>query len=473
MKLQFCGAARTVTGSCYYLETESLKILVDCGAFQGPWDIEKLNYEPFPFDPGSLDYVLLTHAHYDHTGRLPLLVKQGFKGKIVSTQPTKELTEIILLDSVKLQEEEFKRFEARAKIKDQPGDVEERMDMPKEPLYREEDVKDLMTHFQTYPHGDSIQLGGGVEFRMRDSGHILGSASFEIWAKSAAGRDRKIVFSGDLGQPGQRIVKDPDMIREADYVIVESTYGNRMHKNKDETVLELLGILKEVGSREGIGLMPVFAIERAQELIYELNLFYENRLVDDLPVYLDSPMAVKATGVFKAHPEFYDEDAKRLIEKGDDPFEFPGFHMIESVEESKRLVSKRGVIIMAGSGMMTGGRILHHAKQHLSNPKTHLLIVGFQVEGTLGRQLVDGEPEVYIHGQKIDVRAKVHTLGGFSAHGDQRDLRYWLRGFGSSPKRVFVTHGEEEVSLEFAKNVNQELHLDAIVPNQFEEFELE
>lgn len=475
MKIQFCGAARTVTGSCYYVDTGNLKFLVDCGAFQGGYELERLNYQPLPFNPAELDFVIVTHAHYDHVGRLPLLTKQGFKGRILSTQPTRDLAKIVLLDSAHIQEEEYKRWKAKAKRNEQSGFKERppAADYDPKPLYSEAEVEEVMALFEVHPYGNSIQVSDCCEMRMRDAGHILGSSSIELWLTNGAGRKRKIVFSGDLGQPGARIIKDPDMIREADYVIVESTYGNRLHKNKDETVLELLAILTQVQKQQGVALMPTFAIERAQELIYELNLFYENKLLSKLPVYLDSPMAIKATEVFRRYPGYYDEDAKRLMEKGDDPFDFQGFHMVKSVDESKRLIDKRGIVIMAGSGMMTGGRIVHHAINHLGNSKTHLIFAGFQVEGTLGRMLVDGEPEVRIRGQKVNVKAKVHTLGGFSAHADERDLRYWLRGFGHTPKRVFMVHGEESVSLEFAKNIKQELKIDTYVPNLNEVVELD
>ena len=461
MTLQFCGANKTVTGSCYYLNTGNFKFLVDCGAFQGNRETDKLNREPFPFDPSGIEIVFLTHAHFDHSGRLPLLVKQGFRGRIISTQPTRDLTRIVLLDSASLQKEEYEKWVSRnQKIEDMDVNEEDR-----KPLYTEQDVEETMKLFEVYPYGDSVNLHNGCEFRMRDAGHILGSSIFEFWLNTEANRPRKIVFSGDLGQPGARIIKDPDMIREADYVVVESTYGDRLHKNKDETVLEFLSILKDAYKREGNILMPSFAIERTQEILYELNLFIENRLMEGLPVYLDSPMAKKATEVFRQYPSFYDEDARRLLDKGDDPFTFPGLHEIETAEESKRLIEKRGVVIIAGSGMCTGGRILHHIRNNIASPKTHIVFAGYQVEGTLGRQIVDGATKIRVFGEEFEVNAKVDTLGGFSAHGDQRDLRYWLRSFGHSPRTIFVTHGEEEISYKFASNIQQELKIDTIVPS--------
>lgn len=475
MKIQFCGATKTVTGSCHFVDTGSVKFVVDCGAFQGEWDIEKLNFEPFPFDPASLDFVFLTHAHFDHCGRLPLLIKQGFKGRILATQPTRELTEIVLMDAARLQEEEFKKWKSKPRNEkfNEKSSSEGSLYSNREPMYTQEDIEQLMQHFDVYPIGDSVDLHNGVEFRFRDSGHILGSVIIEMWVKNEVDRVRKVVFSGDLGQQGQRIVRDADLIREADYVIVESTYGNRVHKNKDETILEFLSILKEAQQHGGNILIPSFAIERTQEIMYELNLFYENRLISDLPVYIDSPMASKATSVFRQFPSFYDEDAQRLLEKGDDPFKFAGLHEIESVEESKRLITKRGVVIIAGSGMCTGGRIVHHIENNVQNAKTNIIFVGFQVPGTLGRKLVDGEPEIMIRGRKYEVRARIHTLGGFSAHADREDLMYWLRSFGHSPRKVFIVHGEEDVEKEFSATIEKELNLSTHIPNFKEEVVLE
>ena len=474
MKIQFCGAAKTVTGSCYYLDTGDFKFLVDCGAFQGPDQVEKLNYEPFPFDPAEIDAVFLTHAHFDHCGRLPVLVKQGFRGRIISTQPTRDLAKIVLLDAANLQKEEYERNVARVKDggKVRNPAYEGSQYVEREPLFTEQEVEEVMRLFNVYPYGNSVTINDKCEFRLRDAGHILGSALLEFWITIETGRVRKIVFSGDLGQPGARIVRDPDMVREADYVICESTYGNRIHKDRNETVLELLSALQTAQKEGGNVLIPSFALERTQEILYEINLFVENRLLSDLPIYIDSPMASKATQVFRQYPDFYDEDAKRLMEKGDDPFNFPGLHTVDSTEESKRLIDKRGVVIIAGSGMCTGGRIVHHLKNNIENSKTHIVIVGYQVKGTLGRRIVDGEKRVKVLGTELEVKAQVHTLGGFSAHADERDLKYWVRGFGKTPKKVFVTHGDAEIAADFAEALRQEAGLEVHVPDHNEEVEL-
>ena len=474
MKLKFCGATRTVTGSCYYIDTGEFKFLVDCGAFQGKEEIDKLNYEPFPFDPAQLDAVFLTHAHYDHCGRIPILVKQGFNGKVISTQPTRDLAEIVLLDSAHLQKEEYERWSARRKNKDRDVDPSEEGSLyaNRVPLFSEEDVQAALDLFEIYPYGASVDIKKGVEFRMRDAGHILGSAMMEFWIKTKEGRTRKIVFSGDIGQPGARIVRDPDLIREADYVVCEATYGNRLHKSRDETLLEFLAVLKQAKEEQGNVLIPSFAVERTQEVLYEINLFVENKIIEGMEVFLDSPMASKATEVFKKYPTFYDEDARRLLEKGDDPFNFPGLVMVDSAEESKRLISKKGVVIIAGSGMCTGGRIVHHIKNHIEKSNTHMLFVGYQVEGTLGRRIVDKQKEIRVMGNKLEVNAHIHTLGGFSAHGDQRDLRYWLRSFGHSPKKIFIVHADEEIAIGFGSNIRSELGIEVDIPKLNEEFEL-
>lgn len=467
MKIQFCGATKTVTGSCFYVDTGNIKFLVDCGAYQGSNEQEALNYEPFPFDPSTLDFVFLTHAHFDHCGRLPVLVKQGFHGRIVCTQPTRDLAKVVLLDAANIQEEDYERWIARAKeggMSDSSAE-EGSIYANKKPLFTVADVEAMINLFEVYPYSNSVNIGDDFEFRLRDAGHILGSAIMEFWVKTEAGRTRKLVFSGDLGQPGARIVKDPDMIREADYVICESTYGNRVHRDRNETLLELLAILQQSQKEEGNVLIPAFAIERAQEILYEINLFVENRLLSGLPIYVDSPMASKSTEIFKQYPDFYDEDAKRLLKKGDDPFAFPGLHTVEDAEESKRLISKRGIVIMAGSGMCTGGRIVHHLKNNIENSKTHIVFVGYQVKGTLGRKIVDGEKTVRIFGREYENHAHVHTLGGFSAHADEQDLRYWLGAFGHTPKQIFFVHGEESVATEFADKVYHELQIDTYVPN--------
>jgi len=454
-----------VTGSCYYVDTGYHRILVDCGMFQGA-EFRKYNHEPFPFDPAQIEYVFLTHAHVDHCGKLPVLAKQGFHGRIISTRATRDLVRILLEDSAHVQKDNSGRCERRGEY-----DCGDRV------LYSVEEAQDVMQYFDTFPYGDSIKLSENLEFRIRDAGHILGSAIFEIWAKDASGTQgklQKLVFSGDLGQPGQRIVRDPDLVREADYVVVESTYGNRIHKSKDETLEELRLIIKKAREEKGNVLIPSFAVERAQELLYELNLFVENDLVGgDISVYFDSPLAQKATEIFKRYSELYDEDARRLIEGGDEIFDFKGLTYVDKFSDSRRLAARKGIIILAGSGMCTGGRILYHLENNVADPNNHLVFAGFQVKGTKGRELVDGSETTRLRGRSYQVNVQVHTLGGFSAHGDQRDLEYWLSGFGNSPERVFVVHGDEDVAEFFSTHVRKTLGVDTYVPNYGEEVELE
>ncbi len=460
MELQFCGAAKTVTGSCFYLDTGKYKILVDCGMFQGR-DYED-NQKEFPFNPTEIDYVFLTHAHIDHCGRLPVLVKHGFHGRIISTRGTRDLVNILLMDSAKIQREQFERCERMNR-----AECEERM------MYTEDEARDTMQYFNTYPYGSSVKLGEGLEFRMRDAGHILGSSMFELWVKNEEGRLRKLVFSGDMGQPGQRIIKDPDLIREADYVIVESTYGNRLHKSKDETMLEFLTIIKDAMRTNGNILVPTFAVERSQELLYELNLFVENRLLEGLEVYFDSPLGQKATEIFKRHAELYDEDARRLLESGDQIFDFKGLEFVRRFSDSRRLSNRKGIMIMAGSGMCTGGRILYHLQNNISDKNNHLVFVGYQVEGTLGREILDGAKSVRINGQEYFVGLQTHTLGGLSAHADQHDLEYWLRGFGHSPRKIFLVHGDKDIIRFFKDYVQKNLAVDVHAPELFEIVDLQ
>ncbi len=466
MKIKFIGAVGgIVTGSSYLLEFKNTRVVVDCGMFQGEDNVEKLNHEPFPYDPASVDYMLLTHAHLDHVGLIPKLVKQGFHGKIISTDATKRLAEIIMMDAAKIQEEDgyYRGGQSRESGQYTNPDA----------LYTREDIPAVMALFETYPMGQQVKLTPDVTFRMREAGHILGAVSFEIWFTNSQGRERKLVMSGDLGQTGARIIRDPDFIREADYVVEESTYGGRNHKDKNSTLIELLAILQQASKEKSRVIIPTFAVERAQELLYEINLFVERNLLKGLKYYVDSPLAIKATEIFREFKTYYDEDALSLIKAGDDPFAFRGLEYIDSPYDSRRIAGERGAVIMAGSGMCTGGRVLHHLMNTLPHRDAHIVFVGFQVPGTLGRKLVDGADMVRIHGVDVEVRAQMHTLNGFSAHADQHDLLYWLRSFGHSPREVFVTHGDQTNRTIFGKLIRDELQLNAILPEPGDEHELD
>ena len=463
MKVTLNGASGgIVTGSCYLLEVEGRKILVDCGMFQGKPEITQHNWEDFPFKASEIDFVFITHAHLDHVGRLPLLYRRGFRGTIISTDATRDLAEIIMLDAAKLHKEGIER-----------GDISFNGRVLTEPMFDKEDIEGLMRLFKVYNYGDKIELFPNFSFRMREAGHILGSVSYEFWFNNKYGRMRKVVFSGDLGQTGARIIRDPDFIREADYVFVESTYGGRLHKDKSSTVLEFLGILNDVSRYRSVAIVPTFAVERTQEILYELNLLVEKGILRGLKYFLDSPMAIKATHIFEMYRKYYDEDALDLIKRGDNIFQFPGLNFTQTTDESKSIsLYKGGLVIMAGSGMCTGGRVLHHLKRYLPDKHAHVIFVGFQVPGTLGFKIINGAKQVRIHGQTVPVRAQVHTLGGFSAHADQNDLMYWLGNFGHSPKTVFITHGDNDNRVALNIKVKSELGLSTYLPKLNEVLDL-
>ncbi len=464
MQITFHGAAGGfVTGSCHRMSINGQDYLVDCGMFQGSKKAEDLNWKGFDFDVTRIKYLFLTHAHLDHVGRLPLLVKAGFKGTIISTDATRDLTRLVLLDAAKLHKEAVKH--GRVKVNGQKVDT---------PLFTTEDVEKVMELFKPHEYGNVYNLDANIlRFRLREAGHILGSAIFEFWVKDDGQAEKKLVFSGDLGQRGARIIRDPDYIRTADYVMVETTYGGRLHKDKASTVLEFLEILNDVQKHQTIAMVPVFALERSQEILYELNLLFERKILSpSMRVYLDSPMAIEATRIFEKYRKYYDEDAQALIRDNDEIFRFNGLIFTEKVEQSKKIKDAKNAVILAGSGMMTGGRILHHLINFGPNPDAHIIFVGYQVPGTLGRMLVDGKRRVKIYGKTVNIRAKIHTLGGFSAHADQFDLLYWLRGFGRSVKKVFLIHGEDDQRQVFATKVISDLGLPVEMPKLGETVEI-
>ena len=464
MKITFDGAAGgIVTGSCHKMTINRISYLVDCGMFQGHANVEGYNWQRFEFNPREIKALFLTHAHLDHVGRLPLLVKAGFKGKIIATDATRDLTRLVLLDAAKLHKEAVEH--GRVKINGKKI---------KHPLFTEEDVEDVMGLFDIHEYGTIYDYDDNIiRFRLRDAGHILGSTIFEFWIRDKdKGDEKKIVFSGDLGQRGARIIRDPDYIRTADYVVIETTYGGRLHKDKASTVLEFLEILTDVQKHESVALVPVFALERSQEILYELNLLFEKHILSGLRVFLDSPMAIKATRIFERYRKYYDEDALALIREDDEIFRFKGLEFTEDVEQSKKIKGVKSAVIMAGSGMMTGGRILHHLQNFGGDPNNHIIFVGYQVRGTLGRMLIDGKRHIKVYGKYMNVRAKIHTLGGFSAHADQMDLLYWLRGFGHSVKKVFLVHGEDDQREMFASKVIADLGLAVYMPKLQESVEI-
>jgi metallo-beta-lactamase family protein len=443
MKLTFCGANREVTGSCYHIETPSHRVVLDCGMFQGGKYAEDKNRLEFPFDPKAVDSVVVTHAHFDHIGRLPKLYKDGFRGTIWATEPTIDLAMISLRDSARLIQEEAERNH-------------------EEPLFTSEDVEPIQDMWKVASYHKEFQIGGGVSGFMADAGHILGSASVKLM-----GEGKSIVFSGDLGNTPVPLLRNAECLYGADVVVVESTYGNRVHESGVQRTNFLKEAIQKTIRQKGVLLIPAFALERTQELLFELNHLHATKQIPTLPIFLDSPMAIAATEIFRQSVDFFNPEAKQLVMKYGDLFSFPGLRYTVTGEESKHILKVPGPkIIIAGSGMMNGGRILHHLKNYLSNAKTTVLIVGFQVEGSLGRRLHQGEREVRIFGQEIKVKADVQSCGAFSGHADYPRLMHWMHCFsGKPPQKVFVTHGELNSALSFSQSVEEELSITSGVPS--------
>jgi metallo-beta-lactamase family protein len=461
MKIRFLGAARVVTGSCYHLSVGDTQILVDCGMYQGR-NADEINRIPFAFNPEEIEYLLLTHAHLDHSGLLPKLAMDGFKGKIIATGGTADLVEIMLYDSAHIQENDA---EWATKKSFRAG-----KDEIVAPLYREEDVKRVVALMERVEYDQLRELAGGVKYRFIDAGHILGSGSLELWYENGAGEKKKIVFSGDVGKKENLIINDPHHVEEADYVVVESTYGNRFHKGVEESIDELAMAVSETLRRKGNVLMPAFAVGRTQDILYILSQLVKEKKLPHLDVYVDSPLADKATQIYLRHPDYFDPAAVNMFKaQGTDGMRL---HFTKTVEESQALNKiKSGAIIIAGSGMCEGGRIRHHFKHNLWRSECSIIFTGFQVKGTLGRYIVDGARTVRVLGEEIAIRAKVYTINGFSAHADQKELIEWL-GFFTQEPEVFIVHGEETVSLEFEAVVRQKLGLKTCVPHKGEEFDI-
>jgi metallo-beta-lactamase family protein len=449
MKLGFLGAARQVTGSSYFVEADGLRCLVDCGLYQERSFLDR-NWDPFPVPPGDLDFVLLTHAHLDHSGLLPRLVHDGFSGTVLTTAATADLVSIALMDAAAIQEEDA-AFKRRRHARE--GRT---VDHPVVPLYTTEDVQATMPLVEEVDYDSPVRLSGALSVRFRDAGHILGSAMIELTVRRD-GDTRTIVFSGDIGQWNMPFVRDPSLFDAADYIVMESTYGDREHEDPGRIGDLLAGIIRETAAAGGNVVIPTFAIERAQDLMFHLSRLAYDKAIPALPVYLDSPMAREVTQAFERHDEFLDEEARRLFAAGRNPFRFPGLTIVRTPEESKALSESRGpAVIMAGSGMVTGGRIKHHLARNISRPESTILFVGYQARETLGRQILEGAREVRILGQTLPVRARVTKINGFSAHADRKGLDRWLDGFKSPPRRLFVTHGDADVSAKFAERVRQE-----------------
>jgi metallo-beta-lactamase family protein len=445
MKLTFHGADRGVTGSCHKVECAGRNILIDCGLYQGGRELEEENVTPFGFDAASIDYVLLTHAHLDHCGRLPLLVKRGFRGEIIATPATRELARLVLLDSAHLQEDEA-AYQARRAARRGSSEV-------REPLYTTLDALNAMDHFhRAAGYGEPLDVAPGVRASFLDAGHILGSASIHLQLEERAHRC-KVAFSGDIGQSGRPVLRDPVAPAEADVLVMEATYGDRHHKALQASIGELYQAIDDTFRRGGNVVIPTFALERAQELLYYFREGIDGgRLPRNMQVFLDSPMAISATEIFRRHPECYDVKAAALFQQRKDPFNLPGLHFTRETAESIALNRiTGGAVILAGSGMATGGRVRHHLKHNLWRESSSVIFVGFAAQGTLARRIIDGEGMVSLFGEDVPVRARIHTINGFSAHADQGELLAWQRRVDAP--RTFLVHGEEEVMRRFAREL--------------------
>jgi metallo-beta-lactamase family protein len=457
IKLQFLGAAQNVTGSRHLLEANGIRLLVDCGLYQER-QFRSRNWEPFTVPPESIDAVLLTHAHLDHCGLLPKLVKDGFKGKIYCTEATAEIARIILLDSAKLQEEdaEFKRKRHEREGRKGP--------FPEVPLYTMADAEASFPHFSGVKYKQPVQISPGIEATFCEAGHVLGSSIIKVKV-SQNGQDRSVLFSGDVGRPHRPIVRDPALVDEADYILVESTYGDRVHKGPEDTkkmIAEVINTTKRAG---GNIIVPSFALERSQELLYYINELQLENAIPRLKVFLDSPMATSITKVFQKHRELYDSEMRELLRNHGAPFSFHGLKMTGTSDESKAINHIRGtVMIIAGSGMCTGGRIKHHLVNNIAEPKNTIMFVGYQAVGTLGRRIVDGEKQVRILGREYPVKARVVRINGFSAHADKQELLEWLSGLKRPPRKLFVVHGESESAHHFGDFLSEKTGWQVAVP---------
>ena len=465
MKLKFLGATQNVTGSRYVLEAKGFKILVDCGLYQER-QFRARNWDPFAVPAAEIDAVLLTHAHLDHCGLLPKLVKEGFKGPIYCTQATAEIARIVLADAARLQLEDAKYKAKRHKREGRTSPN------PIVPLYTPQDAEIVFPMFKTVRYKQSVTLADGIEAVFQDAGHILGASSIRV-AVSENGQTRSVLFSGDVGQWDRPIIEDPDPFEEADYVLCESTYGDRLHGPSENIKQELREVLQRTQEAGGNVVIPSFAVERCQEVLYYLNELLLEGCVKSMLTFVDSPMAVKVTRVFKKHPELFDDDMADHVQDGQSPFDLPGLTLVRTRQESQAINQIRGsAVIIAGSGMCTGGRIKYHLRSNITRPESTLLFVGYQAVGTLGRRIVKGEKEVRILGRTFPVKAEVKQISGFSAHADRDELIKWLKAL-KQPKHVFITHGEESVSDSFATYVKEQTGWSTSVPKHGDEVVLE
>jgi len=465
MKIRFLGAAENVTGSRFLVESDKSRILIDCGLYQER-EFRSRNWEDFPVKPSEIDNVILTHAHLDHCGYLPKLVREGFKGKIFCTPPTAGIVQISLMDSAKIQEEDAEFKKRRHKRAGRKGAH------PEIPLYTTKDARKVFSRFEEVPYQQEIQISPGIKATLYDAGHILGSAMVELKIKEN-GKEKTLIFSGDIGRWDRPILRNPSIFEKADFVSMESTYGNRLHEEKEPSLKKLQRIIVETKEAGGNIVIPTFAIERAQELLYDINkLLLENK-IPHLLVFVNSPMAINVTEVFKEYPDYFDKEARALLKEDNSLFNFPLLKLTKSVAESKAINYIKGTsIIMAGSGMCTGGRIKHHLVRNITRPESTILFVGYQAQGTLGREILERPKNVRILGQTYPVRARIEKINGISAHADKDELLRWVSGFQKQPEKIFIVHGEKEVAAEFASTLRNKLKSEVIVPKYLQECSL-
>ncbi len=464
MKIEFVGAARSVTGSCHIVKTDNFTIMVDHGMFQGNRALRERNYMETVYAPKEIDALLLTHAHIDHSGLIPKMVKDGYTNQIFATKPTVDLCSIMLPDSAHIQESDTKWINKKNKRAEKEA---------VEPLYTVEHAEESLRRFVPVSYGDMVDIVPGVKARFRDAGHILGSSFIELWVEEK-GKTVKLVFSGDVGSSDQVLIKDPETVDEADVLLIESTYGDRLHRSKEDTYKEFKDIINESHNLRGNIIIPSFAIERTQEIVFTLGRLFKEGAIPEIPVYIDSPLAISATEIFKMNRDCFDEETMKIILSGDNPLEFKNLNYTRETAESKRLNEEaRGAIIISASGMCNAGRIKYHLLNNLYRHESSVIFVGYQAEGTLGRLLVDGNKKVRILGEDVAVRAKIHTLGGFSAHADRDGLLSWMSSIKNGKLKVFVVHGEESASLAFAGSVKEHFGYDPIVPRWGEIIDLD
>jgi metallo-beta-lactamase family protein len=462
IKLTFLGAARSVTGSRFLIEADGLRILVDCGMHQER-ALRCRDWDSFPVPPSSINAVFLTHAHLDHCGYLPKLVKDGFKNPVYCTSATADIAQIILMDSAKIQQQDAENKKKRHQRE------KRKVDRPELPLYTTDEAEACFTFFTPVPYKHPVSLGRGITCTFHDAGHVLGAAMLELKIK-IDGEERTLLFSGDIGKSNRPILRDPTTFKKADYVVMESTYGDRLLEPPDTLSQNLADIVNATVKVGGNIVIPSFALERAQDLLYFLSQALDTEMIQPINVFLDSPMAVDITGIFRRHMDIFDEETKILIKEKKSPFSFPGLRLMTSVEESKEIdrVDEPSIII-AGSGMCTGGRIKYHLISNISRKESTILFVGYQAEGTLGRLIVDGEKRVRILGEYYRVRAKIKQLNGFSSHADKNELLQWISSLENTPRHIFIVHGEEKAANHLAHAIRQNKNWEVTVPGYQDE----